>query len=277
MKTQRTLIALGVAIFLSGTLTLWLSHAIRRSSRTALERLHYAVPARPLEAGDVLSADNVSLLAWPADAPLPGAFTRKEDTYGRAVLYPLSAGEPILSRQLGDPSAGLSARIPQGMRAISLKSNEVVGVAGYLLPGTRVDVLATIHEPGSLDSVTSTILEDAQVLTAGQKMQPDPDGKATRVDVVTLLVSPDNAEKVVLASTQGTLHFVLRNGADHIDQPSPAMHLSSLASTQQNRTTTAPALAAPQHLVTRERAQAPTAPRYTIQMMRGDKQSVETF
>ena len=191
------------------------------------------------------------------------------------MLYPIAAGQPILDRPDLSRGAGtgLSTRIPEGMRAISLKSDQVVGVAGYLLPGTHVDVLVTLHASDNQDPITSTVLQDAQILTAGQKMQPDPDGKASQVDVVTLLVSPADAERVVLASAQGRVHFILRNGADHTILDHPPTQLASLG-----------ALAPPKVVVPHAtgvarptRSAAPVPARYQVEMVRGDKQTVESF
>jgi pilus assembly protein CpaB len=174
---------------------------------------------------------------------------------------------PLLDKQVSASAAGLSGKIPEGMRAISLKSNDVVGVAGYLLPGTRVDVLMTLRDQATQDQVTSTVLQDAQVITAGQKMQPDPDGKAARVDVVTLLVSPDDAEKVALASNQGTVQFVLRNGADHAHVTAEPVRFTHPAASQKKPIEPKVSL-----------AHAPASPApYTVQIRRGDKDSVETF
>jgi len=109
---------------------------------------------------------------------------------------------------------GLTTKIPPGMRAIALKSDEVIGVSGFLFPGARVDVLVTYHTYRSPEAMTVTVLEDALVVAVGHQSQPDPNGKPASVDAVTILAKPADAEKVVLASTQGTIHFVLRNGAD---------------------------------------------------------------
>jgi pilus assembly protein CpaB len=275
MNVRRLLIAMAVAIFISGGLTLWLGRTMHRSAKRSAEKLKYVAASKPLSAGDVLTADNLATVDWPSDLPLQGALIHKEDATGRVVMGAVAAGEPILDRQLGVAGAGLSPRIPNGMRAISLKSNEVVGVAGYLLPGTHVDVLVTLRQSGSQDAVTSTVLQDAQVLTAGQQMQPDPNGKAVRVDEVTLLVSPTDAERVVLASTQGTVHFLLRNGSDRTSQPEPDIHLSALTSAAPPATYVAPSKPTP--TPAREHAASPAQPRYSIQMVRGDKESVVTF
>jgi pilus assembly protein CpaB len=264
-QSRRVLIALIVAVAVSGAFTFWLSKTLAHKHGTT-GTLRYVALTRAVDAGETLTSQDVVLMNWPTH-PILGAYIRTEDVTGKAALYPLAPGVPILERQVASAAAGLSGRIPEGMRAISLKSNDIVGVAGYLLPGTRVDVLVTLRDPSSQGSVTSTVLQDVQVMTAGQKMQPDPDGKAARVDVVTLLVSPGDAEKVTLASAQGTVQFVLRNGADHAHIASEPIHFATLSTNQQ-----------PQPTVTRLAVtHTPPTPHYTVQVRRGDKDSVETF
>jgi pilus assembly protein CpaB len=147
------------------------------------------------------------------------------------VLYPLEAGQPILERDLADRGigAGLASRIPDGKRALALRSDDVVGVAGFLAPGSRVDVLVTFRLASSAEPWTATVLENAEVLAAGQRTEPDPTGKPASATVLTLLVSPLEAERAVLASTQGTVHFVLRNGLDKEDSDSAPISLAWLA------------------------------------------------
>lgn len=109
---------------------------------------------------------------------------------------------------------GLTVKIPEGMRAASVRSDEIIGVAGFLFPGSHVDVLVTFRSDTIPTPATQIVLQDVEVLTVGQKIEPEPGGKAENVGVVTLLLNPEDAQKIVLASTQGTIHFVLRNGAD---------------------------------------------------------------
>ena len=127
-----------------------------------------------------------------------------------------------------EAGAGLTANIPSGMRAISVRSDEVVGVAGFLLPGTHVDVLMTYHSVTAPEPQTLTVLQDVVVLAAGQQIHPQPDGKPISVNVVTLLLKPEDAEKVVLATSLGVIYFVLRNGADEEQALSPPVGLSQL-------------------------------------------------
>ena len=172
--------------------------------------------AKDVPAGVALGAADLTLIQWPATVPMAGTFTKVEDVAGRPVLYPLGKGEPVMARDLAIPGSGigLSVKIPPGMRATSVRSNEVVGVAGFLFPGSHVDVLATFNVPGNPNPITQTLLQDVEVLTAGAQIEPDPNGRPQTVNVVTLLLSPEDAQKLLMASTQSTIQFVLRNGAD---------------------------------------------------------------
>jgi pilus assembly protein CpaB len=225
--------ALLITLLVSGSGTYLLRNKLVASpSRPiSIQEQKYAAPARPLQAGEILKASNLELVNWPAGIPLDGAFGRIESVVGRTVLFPLDKGQPILDKYLSAPGSGigLAGKIPDGMRAIALRSDEVVGVAGFLLPGSRLDVLVTYRTDGSSEPRTSTVLQNAEVLATGHQVQPDPEGKPATVNVVTLLLTPDEAERAVLASTQGSIHFVLRNGSDtERTQTSPAL-LSQLS------------------------------------------------
>ena len=276
MVAKRVLTALVLSLVCSGLFTLWLGRTFFKPKAAGAGTQRYIAATENIEPGQVLANANLKLVDWPANVPLTGAFVKPEEVSGRTLLYPLAAGQPILDRDLAAPGAsnGLSTRIPDGMRAISLKTDQVVGVAGFLLPGTRVDVLVTYHTPSLQSPVTSTVLQDAQVLATGQKMQPDPEGKPTTSDVVTLLVTPGDAERVVLASAQGSVHFVLRNGQDHAqrdDSPAQISELGSVGEMKSEPRVVAPRVAAA--------APAPVAaPKsYSVQTIAGGKQTVETF
>src|SRR5713226_1132222 len=170
-----------------------------------------------LPAGVALTDKDVALVDWPSDIlALPGSYTKKEEVLGHPLIHSLGAKEPILKRDLGleGSGIGLSTKIPPGMRATAIRSNEIVGVAGFLYPGSHVDVLCTINMPNNGGTITQTVLQDVEVLTAGQTIEPDPQGKPQQVDVVTLLLTPEDSQKLQLASTQGAIQFVLRNGTD---------------------------------------------------------------
>jgi pilus assembly protein CpaB len=269
MFAKRLITGLLAALIVSGLFTFWLSKKFSKPvSAAPAAKLEYVAAAKNLDAGDVLNTASLKMVEWSASSPLDGAVTKPETLTGRVLLYPISAGEPVLERQLSSANGGfgLTAKIPEGMRAISLKSDEVVGVAGFMLPGTHVDVLVTYHIGTNPNPVTATVLQDVQILAAGQKTTPDPDGKATTADVVTLLVNPDDAEKAVLACAQGTVHFVLRNGADH-------EHVSDKPTELNNMNFDASKVPPGGHKLTI----APVAKPYTVEVINGNNKSTESF
>jgi pilus assembly protein CpaB len=279
MPARRVLSALILSLVCSAIFTVWLGRTYFKSKATAPTQQKYVGAVANLEPGQVLVAANLKIVDWPANVPLQAPFVKPEDVVGRTLLYPLAAGQPVLERDLSaiGAGAGLSTRIPDGMRAISLRTDQIVGVAGFLLPGTRVDVLVTYHTLTNQQPVTSTVLQDAQILAAGQKMQADPDGKPNTTDVVTLLVSPNDAERVVLASAQGTVHFVLRNGQDHLqvdDAPAQISELGGIGNMSRVPAQAAPVAPRPR-VVAQVVAAAPKP--YSVQTISGGKSTTETF
>lgn len=234
MAARASVKALLVTLLISGAGTYLLRHKLVASPSPPIhiQQQKYVAPARSLQAGEILKASNLELVNWPVGVPLDGAFGRIESVLGRAVLFPLDKGQPILDKYLSVPGSGmgLAGKIPDGMRAIALRSDEVVGVAGFLLPGSRLDVLVTYRTDGSPEPRTSTVLQNAEVLATGHQVQPDPEGKPATVTVVTLLLTPEEAERAVLASTQGSIHFVLRNGSDTARTQTSPVLLSQLSS-----------------------------------------------
>jgi len=232
MNTKRVLIALTLALVVS-LLCTWL--VSRRMSTPAkpqkLPDALYAAPSRTLQAGEVLKPDDLELVAWPGSDPVDGAFTQTASAIGRETLFPMGKGQPILDDDLSAAGAGtgLASRIPDGMRAVALHSDEVVGVGGFLVPGSHLDVLVTFHTGSSSDSVTALVLQNAVVLAAGHELEPDPTGKRLDVTVVTLLLTPEQAERAVLASNEGAIHFVLRNGEDGSRSGETLLSMSQLS------------------------------------------------
>jgi len=150
-----------------------------------------------------------------------------------------------------------------------VKSNEIVGVAGFLYPGSHVDVQATIQLPGGGGSLTQTVLQDVEVLTAGQTIEPDPQGKPQQVDVVTLLVSPEDSQRLQLAGTQGTIQFVLRNGTDQtVNKELRPARLDQLVAL--------PAKPVPPARM-RSAKPAYTRPTYVLEIIQGTKKTVHKF
>src|SRR5579871_6241282 len=188
------------------------------TTKAAASAVKIAVAARDLELGTVLKEEDVKLEDWPSEVPM-GASTRSQDIVGRGVITKIFAKEPILEVRLAPKGAGggFAAIIPKGMRAVAVPVNEVVGVAGFVVPGMHVDVLISGNPPNSsqsLGTLTKTLLQNIEVLSSGQDFKKDPEGKPITVQVVNLLVTPEQAEMLSLASTQTTIQLVLRNPLD---------------------------------------------------------------
>jgi pilus assembly protein CpaB len=176
------------------------------------------VASRTLELGTLIRESDLRMGDWPGTLP-HGALLRKEDVVGRGVMATIYDGEPVLESRLAPKGAGagLAATIPAGMRAVAVRVNEVVGVAGFVVPGMRVDVLISGNPPGAQSSagmVSRTLLQNIEVLSAGQNFQKDAEGKPVQVQVVNLLVTPEQAEILSLASNETRIQLVLRNPLD---------------------------------------------------------------
>lgn len=232
MNPRRVLIALALALLVSGACSWLVARKLTAQATSANPaEVRFAAPSRAMQAGEVLNYGNTELVAWPGSIPIDGAFSRTADVFGREILFPLAKGQPILDRDLtlSGMGTGLASRIPDGMRAVALRSDEVVGVAGFLVPGSHLDVLVTFRADNGAEPVTATVLQNAVVLAAGHQTEPDPSGKTLDATVVTLLLTPDEAQRAVLASTQGAIHFVLRNSGDGGSSTSVPVQLSQLA------------------------------------------------
>jgi pilus assembly protein CpaB len=168
--------------------------------------------------GRQLRRDDLATIDWPASAVPEGAFEDPTAIVDRGLIVSVVKHELILPAKLASKEAGsgLPPLIPPGKRALSVRVNEVIGVAGYVLPGTHVDVVATANPSNRAEDITTkVVLANVEVLAAGTRLEQDtPDGKPMQVTVVTLLVTPENAEKLTLASTEGKIQLALRNPLD---------------------------------------------------------------
>jgi pilus assembly protein CpaB len=234
---------------------------------------HLVVAVRPMPLGTRVDSNNLRLIDWPADEPVPGMFQRIEDCAGRALITSVAQNEPILENKLApkEAGAGLPATIPEGMRGLSVAVNDVIGVAGFVIPGTMVDVLVTGGIAGSRNTgennITRTILENVRVLAAGQKVEQDRDGKPQTVPVVTLLVSPEDSNKLAMASTQGKIQLALRNTIDtKLANPAPVLQAVLFAG---------PA-APPVHVVGHRAEPSRPAP-YVVEVITGSKKENKSF
>jgi pilus assembly protein CpaB len=207
-----------MAAIIAGGSTYLISRRLRPTS-AGPGLIQIVAAAKDLPAGIPLSAQDLTTIGWPDNVPLAGSINKIEAAVGRPLLISVSAKQPLLDRDLAAAGSGfgLSGKIPPGMRATAVRSNEIVGVAGFLFPGSHVDVVATYSmASGSSASgtATQTVLQNVEVLTTGTATEPDPSGKAQTVSVVTLLLTPEDSQKMLLAAAQGSIQFVLRSGVD---------------------------------------------------------------
>lgn len=188
------------------------------------------VAARPLPVGMTVKAADVKVIKVPATAFPKGAYSKPEDVLDRPVISNILHEEPILEGRLAQRGSGfgLSPVIPVGMRAVTVRVNDVVGVAGFVLPNMRVDVLITGQPPGSDNRVTKTVLQNILVLSAGSTMQTDNSGKPVNAPNVTLLVTPQQAELLTLAGNEGRIQLVLRNAGDQSVETTKGLTATSL-------------------------------------------------
>jgi pilus assembly protein CpaB len=221
MNQNRMILGLAVAVVVAFLLSTVVYRQFQKASSVKpVVTGHIVVAAVPLALGTRVDAGNLRLIPWPAGEPVVGMFTRIEDCANRALIADVATNELILDSKLAakESGVGLPAVIPLGMRALSVAVNEVVGVAGFVTPGTMVDVLVTGKVEGGTrggeDTITRTILENVRVLAAGQKIEQDREGKPQTVPVITLLVSPEDAGRLAMASTEGKIQLALRNTVD---------------------------------------------------------------
>ena len=235
------------------------------------------VAAKDLSVGSKITSDSVKVVRLP-EAAVPGtAIRQKTEVLERGVVLPIVAGEFILPSKLAADKAGsgLPSLIPPGMRAVSVRVNEVVSVAGFVLPGTRVDVLLTgTPGVGGSDQQTTTVLENVAVLATGQTLERNSAGNPENAAVITLLVSPDDAQKLTLASSQGKIQLSLRNPLDTKQQDLGMVNTNSLYRVG------APVRPAP--TATRVRSKpvtvTPPAPAfYSVEVIKGDKKEETKF
>jgi len=276
MNTNRLLIGLVIAIVVAFLLSSFVYKQFQKASTVKpAETQPLVVASVPLPLGTRLDSTNLKIIQWPANQSVAGMFTRVEDCSNRAIITPLAANEPVLEGKLApkESGAGLSATIPEGMRALSVAVNEVVGVAGFVIPGTMVDVLVTGRAVGSGagGDITRTILENVRVLAAGQKVEQDREGKQQTVAVITLLLTPEDASKLTMATSDGKIQLALRNTIDSKKTNPPAIVQAALFSPQG-------AVAAPERPKASGRKAAPAPPPpYVIEVITGNKRENKSF
>ncbi len=280
MNRRRLLIGLVAAVVLAVLASWFVYRQIRQVPVVQQQQVpatQIVVAAMPLALGTRLDQHDLRMVPWPGNEPVPGMFTRMQDAVGRALITNVVQNEPILESKLAprEAGAGLPATIPEGMRAVSVAVNEVIGVAGFVQPGTMVDVIA-VGSPGGgggAETLSKTVLENVKVLAAGQQITQDAQGKPHTVPVVTLLVSPEDADKLTLAATQARIQLALRNTID-----TKIVHPAAVLQAELMSPTGAVAPARPRRGPARPRRVVPQAPPpYVVEVINGNKRETKTF
>ena len=272
---QRRLLVIGfVAIVLAAGMTFAAYRTLvgkvsgmRQPSRGVL------VATKDLGVGTMIAEGDVTKMDVPIAAIPIGALSDAAKVVGRGVVVAMSRNELLQDSKLAEEraGAGLPAMIPKNMRAVSVQVNDVISVAGFVVPGTRVDVLltGTPSKAGTNDVMTTTVLENVEVLAAGQKIEPNSDGKPEKVPVITLLVSPEDAQRLTLANSEGKIQLSLRNPLDgHQDSPDPVRNAALYRQL--------PEAPKPKKVVAKKVAPPPEMV-YSVEVIHGDKRDTAHF
>ncbi len=273
---RRLITILLIALVVAGGCT-WLVVrlvGVRIATSKPMQTTQVVAAAKDIPLGAVLTSADLTTMTIGGATP-KGAILKPEDAIGRGAVMQISQGEPILESHLAvlGSGGGLAPTIPTGMRACAVRVDEVVGVSGFVTPGMRVDVLVSGNPPGEGASegvVTKTILQNIQVLSAGTDIQRDSEGKARQVQVVNLLVTPEQAEMLSLASNSLKVQLVLRNPLDTQIAKVPATAMNTLFGG-----VTPPPAEHPQAAA--KKAPKPVANTYSIQVINGSKSTEEKF
>jgi pilus assembly protein CpaB len=241
------------------------------------------VAAADLTLGTALKLDDMKVVQFPEGQAPEGAFSNPSELVDRGVIAPMVKNEPVLPGKLAskEAGAGLPPIIPEGLRAVSVRVDDVIGVAGYVLPNSRVDVLATASPTDqNSDTTTKVILSNVQVVTAGTRIDQGQDNKPVQVTVVTLVVAPEQAERLALASTEGKIQLALRNPLDLGNPETPGVRKASLVGPV--RLAPVSRQAAPDRRTAKADRPVTMAPPIadplpTVEIIRGDKRAQEVI
>jgi pilus assembly protein CpaB len=279
-KQHRTLVVVVVAVLTASVASFGMYRAIERLGVREVEVAHtqVVVAAETVTMGTRLNEKQLKVVDWPSRNPIEGAFSDPKKLVDRGVIVPIAKNEPITDSKIAslEAGAGLPPVIPEGMRAISVKVNEVVGVAGFVVPGVLVDVLVTVRRTDANDEpMTRTVVSKVEVLTAGTRFDQEKskDGEPIRTSVVTLAVLPEDGERIALASNEGKITLALRNPLDVKATDTRGIKLAGLM-----RGTGPEPIVDPvkNRVVARKPAPTPPPPPvYTVEAIRAAKRSSE--
>jgi pilus assembly protein CpaB len=282
-RNARLALVLAVALTAAGLASLVVYQVVSAIPVREIEvaSLHAVVAAKSIPVGTIVTTEHLKLVPWPARNPVPGAFTKIEAVVNRGAIVEVAENEPLTESKLAPlgSGGGLPPTITEGMRAISVRTNEVVGVAGFVIPGTRVDVLVTVKERGTQgEPVSRAVVSNVQVLTAGTRFDQEKarsDGKPIPSTVVTLLVTPQDAERISLAASEGQIMLTLRNPLDVAPTTTNGVRMANLLA--EPAAPVVPKRIEGRRVVVQAPPPAPAAaPIYTVEAIRAAKRSEES-
>jgi pilus assembly protein CpaB len=277
MNRNRLLLIGFVALALGAFVSLVVYRTLQsRAGSKAPPGEDVVVAADDLQVGTKLEDKDIRVVHFPSSDLPAGTFHTKTKVVGRGVVLPIARGEFVLPIKLAGENAGsgLPSLIPPGMRAVSVRVNDTTSVSGFVQPGTRVDVLLTGNPQGSNEQQTNTVLENVAVIATGTRLERNSAGEAQSAPVITLLVSPDDAERLTLASSQGHIQLALRNPLDTQQTDVAAVKSNSLYKGGPEPPPAAAPRSRPKHI----EVQAPSIPTaYTVEVYKGDKKEETKF
>ena len=292
MDRKRILMVVGAAVLLALLASLGAYRFLSESGRTAeqsrLQTVGIVVALVDIPLGSTINTNQVAISAWPKDSYPKDAIADPKAAVGRTALRDFVRGEPVVEGKLvpaNKPAGLLSLKVPQGMRAFSVKVNEVVGVGGFIVPDTNVDVVVTTAPSSQkqMEQFSKIVLENIRVLAAGQAVEQK-ENKPVTVNTVTLAVTPEDAEKLALASNDGKIQLVLRNYADTDNVVTGGIDKARLLASYRKATVAPPDASEPERKPRRVArkavpAVAPPAPKkaYTVEVIKGNKRTEENF
>jgi pilus assembly protein CpaB len=275
-RRNRTLVVVALALTLASLASFGVYRTILNIPvrEVPIAKTFTVVAKRPVNVGTMLSPDDVKVVPWPTDAQVPGGFTKPEDVVGRGTIQLLSENEPITEGTLAPRSsgAGLPPTIPPGMRAVAVRVNDIVSVAGYTVPGTHVDVIVTAKS--GQDTMSRSVLSNVQVLSAGTRLESQKkDGQPIQASVVTLLLTPQDAERLALATNDGNVMLALRNPLDIDETKTSGARMATLMGSPDPPPIRQVVSGRPK-MVAPPPPPPPAAP-YTVEAIRGAKRTQE--
>ncbi len=279
--SQRVLTILLTALLIAAGASYMVFRLVRTriSSAAGPTTSEVIVAAHKIELGALVK--DIDLRTGPWVGPVPqGVLLKKEDAVGRGVISTIYEGEPVLDSRLAGVGggAGLAATIPPGMRAVAVRVNDVVGVAGFVVPGMKVDILISGVPPGAPAGGprVKTLLQNIEVLSAATNIQKDPEGKPLPVPVVNLLVTPEQAEILSLASNETRIQLILRNPLDNEPSKTSGVALGGLYSGEKAAPVAHAARPAPKPMAPPAAVPAPPKP-FSVEVLNGPRRTEVKF